>query len=438
MTALEKLIPRRRSLVGRALVAVVGLAVVLTGCSQAPAQEPQEAQQTVHVPADATLEEAGGLVADGGIILIAAGTYNGSLEVSADDVTVRGMDREDVILDGEFSLSNGIIGTGERITVENLTVRNFLQNGVLITGVTDENGAGVARGPDGYLPDAAPDPVPGYLVQQVTAQNNGLYGIYAFNRTSGIIRSNLASGGSDSGIYVGQCEDCNAWVDSNVVQWNAVGIELANASNVAITGNRIVENRIGITVLSNYLEAHGPTASVSIAGNVIADNNAVETPTQAGGAFGTGVGLAGTVDAVVRSNLISGNDNIGVWVTSSEDFAPTGNRVEENAWGANGLDVVYTLSEHVQGAGNCFVLPNDATAEPAAIVASGCAAELPSGTYAQPAAPDGVSFAEVPFPASRPGLTTVDEKPRTLPDTVELPDIATFTVPSATLLDEAP
>src|SRR5690606_13080051 len=101
--------------------------------------------------------------------------------------------------------------------IENLTVRNFLQNGVLVTGVTDESGAGIARGPDGYLPESAPPPVPGYLVQYVTANNNGLYGIYAFNRTGGVIRENLASGGSDSGIYIGQCAACGALVESNVL-----------------------------------------------------------------------------------------------------------------------------------------------------------------------------------------------------------------------------
>ncbi len=222
---------------------------------------------------------------------------------------------------------------------------------MLITGVTDENGAGVARGPDGYLPEQSPPPVPGYLVQYVTAENNGLYGIYAFNRTDGVIRDNLASGGSDSGIYVGQCEQCGALVQSNVITFNAAGVELANASGVVITGNRIVHNRIGISVLSNYLEAHGPTRGVEIVGNLIADNDEPQTPAQAGGAFGVGLGLGGTVDAEVRANTISGNDAVGVWITSSEDFAPTGNHVVDNVWGENGVDVAMAASELVPGSG---------------------------------------------------------------------------------------
>ncbi|MGW8482383.1 NosD domain-containing protein [Microbacterium sp. NPDC055903] len=413
-----------------ALAAALVVAASLVGCS---ADEPApQALDVVHVPEDASLTEAGGMVAEGGIILIAPGTYTESLEVAADDVTVRGEDRNTVVIDGELTRSNGVVGTGERITVENLTVRNHLQNGVLITGATDENGAGVARGPDGYLPEDVSDPVPGYLVQQVTANNNGLYGIYAFNRTDGVLRDNLASGGSDSGIYVGQCAECRAIVQDNVIVSNAAGLELANASGVVVTGNRIVGNRIGISVLSNYLEAHGPTRRVQIIGNVVADNNESETPEQASGAFGIGIGLGGTVDAVVHANLITGNSAVGLWITSSEDFAPTGSDVAGNAFDANALDIALAPSEIAPGEGNCFALAAGTTTSPAGL--SGCTDE--PGAFTPSAGPAGVLFSEVPLPAERPGLTDVDETPRSLPERVELPDLGDVVVPAADLLAE--
>lgn len=413
-----------------AIIAAAFAVLTITACG--PAEEAPGAQAVVRVPADASLGEAGDLVADGGIILISEGTYTDTLEVRADDVTVRGEDRAAVILDGELTRSNGVVGTGERITVENLTVRNFLQNGVLITGVTDENGAGVARGPDGYLPEQTPPPVPGYLVQYVTAENNGLYGIYAFNRTDGVIRENLASGGSDSGIYVGQCEQCGALVQSNVVTFNAAGVELANASGVVITGNRIVRNRIGISVLSNYLEAHGPTRGVRIVGNLIADNDEPQTPAQAGGAFGVGIGLGGTVDAEVRANTISGNDAVGVWITSSEDFAPTDNRIADNAWGANGVDVAMAASELVPGSGNCLESSSPLLTSPTGI--AGCA--LTSAPFAQAPAPKGLIFSRVPLPPQRGGLDDVDDVPRTLPLTVEIPTLDGILPPPADLLGD--
>ncbi|GGO66551.1 hypothetical protein GCM10010910_26260 [Microbacterium nanhaiense] len=412
---------------GGALLVSALAALSLAACGSST----PEPQQLVRVTNDEELAEAGSLVADGGLILIEEGTYHGTLQVSADDVTVRGADRNGVILDGQLEASSGIVGTGERFTVENLTVRGYLQNGVLVTGVTDENGAGIARGPDGYLPDAAPDPVPGYLVQYVTAENNGLYGIYAFNRTDGVIRNNLANGGSDSGIYVGQCVSCNALVENNVMQWSAVGLELANASDVTIVGNRIVENRIGITVLSNYLEAHGPTKNTIIAGNVISNNNTAETPEHANGAFGTGIGLAGTVGARVSANRIEGNDNVGISITSSEDFAPVDNAVENNAWGGNGLDVSFTASPSAPGEGTC-VLDEGIRTDP-----EGMGCDPGPGSYVQPAAPEGVSFASVPHPAERPGLESVDETPRALPETIERPDPASIEISPAELLEAA-
>lgn len=418
---------------GLKAVAIIAAAfAVLTFAACVAVEDKPATQAVVRVPADAPLEEAGELVADGGIILISEGTYTDTLEVHADDVTVRGVDRNAVILDGELTLSNGVVGTGERVTVENLTVRNFLQNGVLITGVTDENGAGVARGPDGYLPEQTPPPVPGYLVQYVTAENNGLYGIYAFNRTAGVIRDNQASGGSDSGIYVGQCEQCDSLVQSNVITFNAAGVELANASGVVITGNRIVRNRIGISVLSNYLEAHGPTRGVRIVGNLIADNDEPRTPAQAGGAFGVGVGLGGTVDAEVRANTISGNDAVGVWITSSEDFAPTGNRVAGNAWDANGVDVAMAASIIAPGSGNCLESASPLRTAPTGI--TGC--ELTSAPFVQAPAPKGLTFSRVPIPPQRQGLDEIDDVPRTLPAVIEIPALDGMSPPPVDLLGD--
>lgn len=418
----------RRSTRAAAFTAAALAVLCLTGC--APASVADTKQDVVRVPADATLADAGDLVADGGIILIAPGTYTDSLDVRADDVTVRGEDRNGVILDGELTRSNGVVATGRRVTVENLTVRNYLQNGVLVTGATDENGAGIARGPDGYLPEKTPPPVPGYLVQRVTAVNNGLYGIYAFNRTGGVIRDNLASGGSDSGIYVGQCAQCDALVENNVVTFNAAGIELANASAVTVTGNRIIRNRIGISVLSNYLEAHGPSSSVRIVGNLIADNNEPQTPVHAGGAFGVGVGLGGTVDAEIRANTITGNSAVGVWITSSEDFPPTGTRVTGNAWADNALDIALAADEAAAGEDNCFDLPPSASTSPVEL--SGC--RDAAGTFSPQPAPKGVPFSKVAIPSPRPGLDAVDAAPRRLPDAIELPSLDDAAPPPAELL----
>ena len=423
-------------------LAVTVLAAGLAGCggdaSQTPSTTPSpERSALVRVPGDATLTQAGERVAEGGVILIEAGTYHETLETSAADVTIRGVDRNTVIIDGELNRSNGIVATGPRVAVENLTVRNHLQNGVLITGMTDASGAGVARGPDGYVQQNIPDPVPGYLVQRVTAQNNGLYGIYAFNRSGGVIRENLASGGSDSGIYVGQCAACASVVADNVVTSNAVGLEFANASQVLVTGNRITGNRVGISVLSNYLEAHGPTRDLQIVGNVITQNRNPKTPEQADGGFGIGIGLGGTRGTVVRNNRISDNGNVGIWVTSSEDFAPQGTRVGATLWSGQSVDIAFTPAAGVAGSGNCFTDSGAHTTQPANLTTASCTAALAPARWLPPSGPSGVPFAQVPLPAQRPGLSGVDDSPRPVPDRANLPDLTSVPMPPASLLEKS-
>lgn len=424
------------------MVAVIVLGLALAGCGGAdteerPADPTPERLALVRVPQDASLSEAGDRVADGGVILIAAGTYHETLETAAADVTIRGADRNQVVIDGELDRSNGVVATGPRVAVENLTVRNHLQNGVLVTGMTDKSGAGVARGPNGYVQENIPDPVPGYLVQQVTAQNNGLYGIYAFNRTGGEIRENLASGGSDSGIYVGQCASCQSVVADNVVTSNAVGLEFANASDVTVVGNRIVGNRVGISVLSNYLEAHGPTRGMQVVGNVIADNNNPKTPEQAAGGFGIGIGLGGAQGTVLRNNRITGNGNVGIWVTSSEDFAPEGTTVAATTWGGQGVDIAYTPSPDVLGPDNCFRDSGARVTVPKDLASTACTGELAPGQWQPPQGPAGLPFAQVPLTPERPGLDVVDQSPRTVPDQVALPDLTSVALPPPTLLEKA-
>ena len=63
----------------------------------------------LRVPDDyATITEAVDAAVPGDLVLIAPGTYNEAVNVATDDLTIRGLDRNEVILDGEFELDNGI------------------------------------------------------------------------------------------------------------------------------------------------------------------------------------------------------------------------------------------------------------------------------------------------------------------------------------------
>ena len=67
----------------------------------------------------------------GDLVLIYPGVYNESVTVTTDFITIRGTDRNNVILDGEFMFENGIqVYDTDGVTVEHLSVRNFSLNGV--------------------------------------------------------------------------------------------------------------------------------------------------------------------------------------------------------------------------------------------------------------------------------------------------------------------
>ena len=214
-----------------------------------------------------------------------------------------------------------------------------------------------ARGPneDAYEPfdPAAFPPVQRFLVDHVTAHNNGLYGIYAFNAQHGVITDSYASGSADSGIYVGQCRDCDISVRGNVAERNAVGFENANASGpLMITANRFAGNRVGMTLLSNYQEAFRPQHDNEVVGNVIADNVRTDSPAQADGGFGTGIGVGGGQDNTIERNRITGNPRAGVLLTNTEDLPAEGNSVR-NHFGDNGTDIANLSAKRAPATTTC-------------------------------------------------------------------------------------
>ncbi|TDD66842.1 plasmid stabilization protein, partial [Jiangella aurantiaca] len=218
------------------------------------------------------------------MVLVDAGTYPEAVVVDKPDVTIRGADRNAVVVDGEGERAIGILGIADGVRVQNLTATRHTLAGVLISGVHDASGNVPG---DGYSSEAPEEELlQRYEVRNVTATNNGLYGIYAFHSQHGAIVDSYASGGADSGLYLGQCEDCDAVVTGNVAERNAVGFENANASGgVLITGNRFAGNRVGLTLTSDYQEAFVPQRDNLVVGNVITDNVQADSPAQAEGGF---------------------------------------------------------------------------------------------------------------------------------------------------------
>lgn len=130
-------VPRRPRRVLFATLATVVVAMGLAACGGDPAV------RTLNVPAAYdTIQEAIDAARPGDLVLIAPGTYNETVEVTTDQIVLRGEDRNTVVLDGRYELLNGIVVAADGVAVENLTVTGYRQNGVLFSGAyaTDERG----------------------------------------------------------------------------------------------------------------------------------------------------------------------------------------------------------------------------------------------------------------------------------------------------------
>ncbi len=402
-------------------VAVVAVAGLLAGCSGGEGDRPSDsatrAPTTIEVPRDATtISAAVDRAHPGDLVLIAPGTYRESVTVEVEGITVRGRDRNEVVLDGGGELENGVMVLVDGVSVENLTVRNFRSNGVLFTG---DYGKGRT--------------LRGYRVSYLTAHANGLYGIYAFNAVDGLIEHTATSGHPDAGLYVGQCFPCNVVLRDNLAESNAVGFQATNAGgDLYVVSSTFRANRVGIEPNSSNRERLAPQRGSVVAGNAIVDNTNPNTP-KATEAFGYGVAIGGGRNNQVVANRISGNLAAGVAIAEQEHFPPEGNRIQRNILSGNGVDLVYVSSDGAR-LDNCFTGNTFDTSSPPSIEAVlGCVPEAQGGRGAPAVvpAPPGVLPSDVaPLPAQPSMPDPVDRRPTrfTRPPTVQ---VDRLTVPPA-------
>ncbi|MGL5859006.1 MAG: right-handed parallel beta-helix repeat-containing protein [Angustibacter sp.] len=434
----------------RALIAMALVVAAVTGCSSPDAPRPASAPTgtyrpvvsgpaTISVPDTApTVQAAVDSARPGDLIVIRPGRYHEAVQVRTPRIVIRGLERNRTVLDGRFQLRTGILVTAPGVAVENMTVTGYRLNGLLFTGVTDSGGAGQASRGDDYLTfDTTRFPMlDGYRATSVTAYNNGLYGIYAFDAKNGLIERTYTSGHPDSGIYVGQCKPCTTVVRDNVATGNAIGYEGTNASGgLYVVGNRFVANRIGATQNSQNSEGYAPQSDAVIAGNLIASNANPRTPETAEGGFGVGLAISGGRSNQVTGNRVERHPVGGVVVTTLENFAPIGNQVTGNVLDGNRIDLAFTVSSRRTDeppSGNCWSGNRAARGRgqpmtvPGALQRGSC--DPPSsGSSAGPAdggdpapasalaggppAPPGLSYKECPPPPDQPSMAEAASAP---------------------------
>lgn len=437
----------------RACWLVAALALLVAGCGSSTGSSGTSGAATsaapavgtaavVRVPDDAaTITAALQQVAPGGLVLIGPGTYRESVAVTVPGVTLRGTDRNSVIIDGEALRPNGIVVSADGVTVQNLTVEQHTFYGVLVSGMPGGGTGHQGSQYDKLDPSQFP-PVQRFAVDHVTAINNGLYGIYAFDAQHGVIKDSYASGSADSGFYVGQCRDCDITVRGNVAERNAVGFENANASDsVYVVANRWSGNRVGLTILTSYQEAFVPQHGSAVVGNLISANTEVMAPEQATGGFGIGVGIAGGQSNLVARNTISGHPSAGILLANAEDVPAIDNSLQDNTFQGSTIAIADISAGTAASSGNCITGAVSGGVEPATLAASSCptgspaSAGIPATGLPAVPVPAGLAFLDVARPKAQPNLTDVAQPPATLPAQVGPPaDLDSLTAPPDTLL----
>ncbi|MBP6486748.1 MAG: right-handed parallel beta-helix repeat-containing protein [Ilumatobacteraceae bacterium] len=248
---------------------------------------------TIAVPGDFdTIQAAVDAAAPGALILIGPGTYNEAVNVTTDNLTIRGLDRNEVVLDGQLELDNGIRILGASgVTVENLTAMNYTRNGFFWTGVDGYRGA--------YL----------------TAYRTGDYGVYVFDSMNGELEHIYAAGSPDAGVYIGECYPCNAVIDDAVSEHNGLGYSGTNSGgNLLIVNSTFRYNRAGVVPNSGSYELCYPERETTIVGNLVYSNNQADTPAidVALLAMGNGILSAGGVLNDIERNLVYDHDKTGI------------------------------------------------------------------------------------------------------------------------------
>jgi plastocyanin len=294
------------------------------GGGSAPAPTFSASGRTIRVPADArTIQQAVDRTRPGDLVLVSPGVYRESVTVATDGIVLRGVDRNRTILDGEFTRENGVKVVGaDGVAIENITARNYTENGFFWTGVL------------------------GYRGSYLTAYRNGDYGIYAFDSQWGQLDHSYASGSPDAGFYIGQCDPCHALITDVVAEHNQLGYSGTNSSgDLFIVRSSWSKNRAGIVPNSLDSELLPPQGDAIIAGNSVFENGSEDAATGNEGfdvLFGVGIAIIGAEGDLVTQNRVEGNAVIGIGIAPTPGiggsfFVSSGNQVRDNTVSGSGL-----------------------------------------------------------------------------------------------------
>jgi Right handed beta helix region len=344
------------------LTLCIGLALLL---ALAGAASPASSDPEIRVPEDVpTLQLAISQAAPGDTIILSAGTYGGGNVVPPEkhDLTIRGADRNEVVLDGADRRKNGIVVHADGVSILNLSAHNFLRNGLYWEGADR------------------------FRASYVTVWNVGEYGIYVEDGEHGVVDNAYVSGAARAAYYVGECRPCNATISNVVARLSAVGYSGTNASGVVIRDSVWDRNGAGIVPNTYANEALPPQARATIVRNTITNSGRARVPirTALAGFVGIGIAIAGGNENTISRNRVVRSERYGIAVFPTARFVvftpgvpepgppwrPRGNRVSRNVvTGSGQADLALAQGS---GNGNCFTANRAARALPRGLQTATC------------------------------------------------------------------
>jgi plastocyanin len=281
-----------------------------------------------------TIQSAVDHAVRGTVIVVRPGIYRESVTVTVPRVTIRGVDRFRTLMQGNDALGTAFTVTANNVAVRNLTIRNYLDNGVLF------------------------DHVSGYTIVRVDSIKNRTYGVRATASYDGLIRKMFGYGSGTAAVAIDFCYGCGALVESVRLRMNFTGLLAAGATGLTVRASTFALNGSGV-LLTSVPDGSGTHArGALVIDNTFSSNNVSTIPASGlsstfGLPFGTGVWIAGAGNSLVADNRIEDHSLYGVLVSDDLIGAqmPINNRVVGNEISGS---KAFAIAWDGSGTSNCF------------------------------------------------------------------------------------
>ena len=288
----------------------------------------------------------------------------GGVVVQTAGLHIRGMNRNTVVVDGTkpgspqcsnktadqnfgptsssgpLGLNGIMVWKADNVSVENLTVCNFLGgtgdagNEIWWNGGANSSTIGGWGFTGDYLTATST-----YFGGESTAAQ---YGIFSSNWAGGTWDQTYASNFNDSGYYIGACQDvCNQTVNHAWAEYNALGYSGSNSGGQLVVENsQFDNNQDGFDTNSQNGDNPPPQDGACPNGgispithtnscwvfmhNYVHDNNNPNVPSAgsaSAGPVGTGMSLSGARDDTIMDNVFANN---GAWGTILVPYPDSG------------------------------------------------------------------------------------------------------------------